>query len=304
MGGLFRINTNVQATFAQRQLHRSSADLDRAQERLSSGLRINTAADDAAGLAISEKLSMAGRGLSQAQDNAQDGISVLQTAEGGLESIGDDLQRMRELAVQAANDSLTDDDRALIQTEIDQLVDEIDRTASTVQFNQRQLLKNDFTTVDESGAAQEGEGPSSLSFHVGANRDEVITVTAEDDIRTATADSLDVRGLATPEDNDDAEGVLQSREGAESAIETISEAINDISETRANIGAVQNRLEGAVDFLQIQYENTEASESAIRDADVAEEAVNQTRANILTQAGTSVLGQAQQTPQMALQLLQ
>ncbi len=299
MGGLFRINTNVQATFSQRQLHRSSADLDRAQERLSSGLRINVAADDAAGLAIAEKLEMAGRGLSQAQDNAQDGISVLQTAEGGLESIGDDLQRMRELAVQAANDSLTDDDRELIQTEISQLVDEIDRTASTVQFNQRQLLTNEFTTVDESGEAQEGEGPGSLSFHIGANRDEVITVDVEDDIQTATATALGIRDADTGEPVS-----VETRELAESTIQTVSEAINEVSESRANIGAVQNRLEGAVDFLQIQYENTEASESAIRDADIAEEAVNQTRANILTQAGTSVLGQAQQTPQMALQLLQ
>ncbi len=297
MGGMFRINTNVQATFAQRQLHRSSADLDQAQERLSSGLRINTAADDAAGLAIAEKLTMAGRGLDQAQANSQDGISVLQTAEGGLESIGDDLQRMRELAVQAANDSLTDDDRELIQTEIDQLVDEIDRTASTVQFNQRQLLTNQFGEIDESGGLDE-TGDASITFHVGANRDETITVVMGEgqDIQTATADALDVRNIA---DND----VVETRDGAESAIQTISEAINEVSETRANIGAVQNRLEGAVDFLQIQGENTEASESAIRDADVAAEAVNQTRANILTQAGTSVLAQAQQSPQMALQLL-
>ncbi len=296
MGGMFRINTNVQATFAQRQLHRSSGDLDQAQERLSSGLRINVAADDAAGLAIAEKLSMAGRGLDQAQSNAQDGISVLQTAEGGLESIGDDLQRMRELAVQAANDSLTDDDRELIQTEISQLVDEVDRTASTVQFNQRQLLTNQFGEVDEAGRATAGE--ASLTFHIGANRDETITVAMGDGqaIQTATSQALGIRV-------DDAPISVESREGAESAIETVTQAINEVSETRANIGAVQNRLEGAVDFLQIQGENTEASESAIRDADIAAEAVNQTRANILTQAGTSVLAQAQQTPQMALQLL-
>ncbi len=297
MGSLFRINNNVQATFAQRQLNNSSSQLTKAQQRLSSGMRINTAADDAAGLAISEKMRMAKRGLAQAQSNAQDGISVLQTAEGGLDSVNSKLQRIRELSIQAANDSLTKSDRKKIQTEVDQLVDEIDRTASTVQFNNRQLLKNKFGTVGDSGSSL-GTGDASLTFHVGSNRDEVVTVTT-DDIATTTSYSLGVRTSTGTANQIE----VTSQTLAESAVQIATQAINSVSTRRANIGAVQNRLEGAVDFLEIQSENTQASESRIRDANVAKEAVNQTRANILMQAGTSVLGQAQQTPQLALQLL-
>ena len=295
MGAMFRINNNLAATFAQRQLNLSSNDLDQAQQRLASGLRINVAADDAAGLAISERMRTAQRGLNQAESNAQDGISVLQTAEGGLESINDNLQRVRELAVQAANDSLTDSDRKLIQVEVNELVEEIDRTASTVQFNNRQLLTNEFSTVDESGTA-EMDGQASLNFHIGANRNEIITITV-DDIQTATADALSMR------DEDGNVIEVTSHDLAESAIQIATEAIDRVSSSRASIGGVQNRLEGAVEFLQIQQENTQASESRIRDADIAEEAVARTRAQILTQAGTSVLSQAQQTPQQALQLL-
>ncbi len=297
MGSLFRINNNVQATFAQRQLNNSSSQLSQSQQRLSSGLRINTAADDAAGLAISEKMRMAKRGLGQAQANAQDGISVLQTAEGGLDSVNTKLQRIRELSVQAANDSLTKSDRKKIQTEVDQLVDEVDRTASTVQFNNRQLLKNKFGTVGDSGSSL-GTGDASLTFHVGSNRDEVVTVTT-DDIATTTSYSLGVRTSTGTANQIE----VTSQTLAESAVQIATQAINSVSTRRANIGAVQNRLEGAVDFLEIQSENTQAAESRIRDANVAKEAVNQTRANILMQAGTAVLGQAQQTPQLALQLL-
>ena len=294
MSSLFRINSNVSATFAQRQLTSSNRDLDQASERLSSGMRINSAADDAAGLAVSEKLRTAQRGLAQSERNAQDGISVLQTAEGGLETVNRNLQRIRELAVQSANDSLTDDDRELLQNEVDQLVEEIDRAASSVQFNNRQLLKNKFGTVATDGTTEPGDG--SLVFHVGANRDEVLTITT-DDIQTATGEALSVRG-------EDGEALsLETRELAESAIQITTEAIDDISTMRASIGAVQNRLESTVEFLQIQQENTEASESRIRDADLAQEAVERTRSNILLQAGTSMLAQANQTPQLALQLL-
>jgi len=297
MGSLFRINNNLAATFAQRQLSMSSNDINQAQERLASGLRINSAADDAAGLAISEKLRTAQRGLNQAEANAQDGISVLQTAEGGLSSINDKLQRVRELSVQAANDSLTGDDRALIQEEVNELVDEIDRTASSVQFNNRQLLKNEFATVDEAGSVDSTTSTGSLTFHIGANRNETLTLDTSD-IATTTSNTLGVRDSSTS-------GAIQvtTQQLAESAIEIATKAINSISSTRASIGAVQNRLEGAIEFLQIQQENTQASESRIRDADVASEAVARTRASILMQAGTSVLAQAQQTPQLALQLL-
>ena len=325
MSQLFRIQNNIAAQFAQRQLNRSDDTLNEAQERLSSGYRINTASDDAAGLAISERLRMADRGLDQAERNAQDAISVLQTAEGGLETIGQNLQRMRELAVQASNDSLTWDDRKLIQTEVEQLVEEIDRSASSVQFNQRQLLKNDFGTVDAAGETRDGAG--SLVFHVGANRDEVLEITTED-LRTMTSVSL---GLRLDEDFDEiieypggdleddqgpddmyrtislyrvsADEGHYSREMAESAIQRITEAIDMVSESRARIGAVQNRVESTIDFLQLQQENTQASESRIRDADLAEESVRRTQSDILMQAGTSVLAQANQQPQLALQLL-
>lgn len=293
---LFRINNNLSATFAQNQLTQANRSLNQANERLSSGIRINTAADDAAGLAISEKLRQGLRGFSQAERNAQDGISVLQTAEGGLETINSNLQRVRELAIQAANDSLTDSDRELIQNEVDELVAEIDRTASTVQFNNKQLLKNGFGSISADGTANQ-DGASSLNFHVGANRGEVITVTT-DDISTTTAETLGVNGAS------DASAIQVTTQAlAESAIQATTAAIETVSSTRAQIGAVQNRLEGTIDFLQIQQENTQASESRIRDADIAEEAVARTRANILTQAGTSVLAQSQQTPQLALQLL-
>ncbi len=313
MSSLFRINNNVAATFAQRQLTNTNRQLSEAQERLASGLRINSAADDAAGLAVSEKLRMANRGLSQAESNAQDGISVLQTAEGGLESVGSKLQRIRELAIQAANDSLTNEDRELLQTEVDQLVQEIDRSASSVQFNNRQLLKNDFGTVSASGGTIEGKG--SLVFHVGANRSEVLRITT-DELVTTTADTLGLRSSTAQVVNSSGDKVsvdvdttmstainLRTREAAESAVEQVTKAINSVSTRRAKIGAVQNRLEGTIDFLQLQQENTQASESRIRDADLAKEAVKRTRANILMQAGTSVLSQANQTPQLALQLL-
>ncbi len=294
MGGLFRINTNTQATFIERQLYRNTRRLDRAQERLASGFRINRAADDAAGLAISEKLRMAERGLNQAQDNAQDGISLLQTAEGGMEAVSEDLQRIRELSLQAANDSLTDSDRELIQAEINQLVQEIDRTASTVQFNQRQLLKNDFGTVDAGGRAQE-DGTASLAFHIGANRNEIIKVTT-DELGTTTTRSLDLRANEDPLS-------VSTREAAESAVEVASRAINQVSRQRANVGALQNRLESAVDFLKIQEENTQRADSRIRDADIARETMNMTRAQILVQAGTSLLAQAQELPRTVLQIL-
>lgn len=305
MSSLFRINNNVPATFAQRQLTGSNRTLNEANERLSSGKRINSAADDAAGLAISEKLRQGIRGLAQAEKNAQDGISVIQTAEGGMSNMTEKLQRVRELAIQAANDSLTDQDRKLIQNEVDQLVSEMDRTASTVQFNNRQLLKNDFGTVQADGTTSVGTG--SLVFHTGSNRDEIIKVST-DDVATTTAGTLGVRvdnGSITadaPTPNTSAIQVT-TQELAESAIEATTKAIDSLSTRRARLGAVQNRLEGTVDFLQVQQENVQASESRIRDADIAGESVKRTRANILLQAGTSVLSQANQTPQLALQLL-
>lgn len=304
MSSLFRINNNIAATFAQRQLTGSNRQLNEANERLSSGLRINSAADDAAGLAVSEKFRQGIRGLSQAEKNAQDGISVLQTAEGGMANMTEKLQRIRELAIQAANDSLTNADRQLLQNEVDELVEEMDRTASTVQFNNRQLLKNGFGTVSADGTTTLGK--QSLIFHTGANRDETITLTT-DDIATTTAFTLGMANARSTLLGGTQSGVsaiqITTQALAESAIQAATTAIDSLSTRRARVGAVQNRLEGTIDFLQIQQENLQASESRIRDADLASETVKRTRANILLQAGTSVLAQANQTPQLALQLL-
>ncbi len=296
MTELFRINNNPTANFAQRQLAITNRTLNEAQERLASGLRINSASDDAAGLAISERMRMAQRGMEQASDNAQDGLSIMQTAEGGLENIQEHLQRIRELAVQAANDSLTDNDRQLISAEVSQIIDEIDRSASSVQFNNRQLLKNDFGLMGSDGQLDQ-LGQGSLHFHVGPNRDDVIRVTRFD-LVTTTGVSLGLRDFET-----DTTFPVLTRELAESAIERTTIAIDAVSQRRAWVGAMQNRLEGVIRFLDIQKENNQAAESRIRDADIAEEAVKRTRASILMQAGTSVLQQANQTPQLALSLL-
>ena len=296
MSDLFRVNNNLPATFAQRQIALTNRSLNEAQERLASGLRINRAADDVAGLAISEKMRMAGRGMAQAHDNAQDGLSIMQTAESGLETVHEHLQRIRELAVQAANDSLTDNDRQLISAEIEQIINEIDRSASGVQFNNRQLLKNDFGLIGADGQVDQ-LGQGSLHFHVGPNRDDVIRVTRFD-LMTTTGVSLGLRDMET-----DVTFPVFTRELAESAIERTTIAIDLVSQRRAWVGALQNRLESVVSFLNTQMENNQAAESRIRDADIAEEAVKRTRANILMQAGTSVLQQANQTPSLALQLL-
>ncbi len=294
MSDFFRMRTNTAALFINRQIYQAEKGLRQAQERLSSGLRINSAADDAAGLAISERLRVASRGLSQAEKNAQDGISLLQTAEGGLASISQQLQRIRELAIQAANDSLTNSDRELIQKEIGELVDEIDRTSSSIQYNNRQLLKNDFGTVDYGGKASTGK--ASLVFHIGSNRGETLKITTNN-ISTTTSTSLGIR-IGGEKIN------ITSQQLAESAIEIATRAINSISARRARVGAVQNRLEGAIEFLQIQNENTMAAESRIRDADIAAESVKYTKNMILLQAGTAMLAQAISTQnQILLQLL-
>ncbi|MFP4687438.1 MAG: flagellin [bacterium] len=493
MGSFFRINNNLAATFAQRQLTATSREADVFREQLSSGLRINSAADDAAGLAVSEKMSTQQRGLSQAQRNIQDGISMLQTADGALDKIQDHLQRMRELAVQAANDSLTDADRRLVDQEVDQLIDEIDDMAERAQFNNRPLLVNGFEPEDivgkldpsgwpgppidaslsnrifnssfesweetwwstpeeapsewyidtpdvegEPGAVREqdivahgnnsvrvrdpGEldfsvmdvprftveegdeiqfgfsarlvtdeedegnldtdhpdaydpskqliqaqvvfldenfdpiddsapyvsfndigvfehfgpedgfrvdapedaveaairiytydysagpedvnrdiifdrfhavkgGHGELNYQTGANRGETVEIT-NDDLPTITAGTLGIGGLT-----------VRTRRDAQHSIEALTKAISKVSEARATIGAVQNRLEGTHEFSQIQEENTQASESRLRDADVAEATTNLTRNEILIQAGTSVLSQASVHPELALQLL-
>lgn len=259
-----RINTNVEAFNAHRNLEFTSTKLAKSMERLSSGLRINRAADDAAGLAISEKLRGQIGGLNQARRNVQDGISLVQTAEGSLTEVHSMLQRIRELAVQYQNGTLSTSDRAAISSEVSQLTDEIERIGTTAQFNNIRLLD---------GTATE------ISFQVGANDGEQISV------------SLVSLGSAV--------GTLT----ADSALSAIDAAIDAVSAQRATFGAVQNRLEHTYNNLSTYQENLTASESRIRDIDMAAEMVNFTKSTILQQAGTSMLAQAQQAPQAVLSLL-
>ncbi|MBE3574453.1 MAG: flagellin FliC [Firmicutes bacterium] len=272
------INQNIAAIDAHRNLVLTGMDMSKAMERLSSGLRINRAADDAAGLAISEKLRSQVRGLNQGIRNAQDGISLIQTAEGALNETHSILQRMRELAVQSANGTYTDSDRANIQAEFQQLQTEIQRIADQTQFNGMTLLNS--TTFSVSG----------IDFQVGANQNQVIN--AKIDIMTA--DSL---GIST------ATIAISTAASAQDAIVAIDSAIQLVSTNRANLGAVQNRLEHTIANLGVAAENLTASESRIRDADMGQEMVNFTRAQILQQAGTAMLAQANVAPQAVLQLL-
>lgn len=295
----FRVNTNIPAIFAQRQLSVNNRVLQTDLERLSSGLRINRAADDAAGLAISERFRSQINGLRQSSKNIQDGISLIQTVEGGIASISDQLQRLRTLSVQAANDTLTTSDRALIQLEFNQVLTEIDRQSSTVNFNSKVLLSGAYSAV----------GGTSLVIHVGANRTDTIGIT----LFTSSTKGLGVNGLKVNGVQTATTTLVSSiislgggvvqRRNAESAITLIGNAITKINGLRAQLGAAQNRLERTLNFVEIQTENQAAAESRIRDLDFSEEIVNFTKSQILQQAGTSALAQANVAPQSVLQLL-
>jgi flagellin len=264
-----RINSNVEAFNAHRNLIQSGSKLSKSMERLSSGYRINRAADDAAGLAISERLRGQTRGLAQAQRNAQDAVSLVQTAEGSLTEVHAMLQRVRELAVQYKNGSLSSNDRTSIQSEVNQLGSEIERIGTSAQFNGTNLLNS----------------ASTMTFQVGANDGEVITVST---ISLGAAVGSSYFSL--------------SAAGA-SDISEIDAAIAAVSQQRATFGAVQNRLEYALNNLATYQENLMASESRIRDVDMASEMVDFTKLQILQQAGTAMLAQANQAPQGVLSLL-
>src|SRR3954467_122143 len=264
-----RINTNVEAFNAHRQLVGTSDKLGKSMERLSSGYRINRAADDAAGLPITEKLRGQITGLDQAQRNAQDAISLVQTAEGSLTEVHAMLQRVRELAVQYKNGSLSAGDRQAIQSAVNMLASEIERIGSTAQFNGIQLL-NSLQTI---------------SFQVGAEDGEIITVST---ISLGTAASPTVYALNASNTTD---------------ISEIDAAIDTISAQRAQFGAVQNRLDHTLANLAIYQENLQSSESRIRDVDMAAEMVEFTKLQILQQSGTAMVAQANQLPQSVLQLL-
>jgi flagellin len=272
-----RIQNNVEAFNAHRQLTGTASKAAKAMEKLSSGYRINRAADDAAGLAISEKMRGQINGLAQAQRNAQDGVSLVQTAEGALNEVHSMLQRMRELRVQFGNDTLSTTDKAAIRAEAAQLQTEITNIRDNTQFNSVQLLRGAQATV---------------AFQVGANDSETITAkTGDINVGTAMAEVV----LPATSAGDVAFGNL--------TLDDIDKAITEISTIRSDFGAVQNRLEHRLNNLATYQENLVASESRIRDVDMASEMVNFTKLQILQQAGTSMLAQANQAPQGVLSLL-
>lgn len=274
-----QINTNIAALNAHRNLSNTQNDLSKSLEKLSSGLRINRAADDAAGLAISEGLRSQVNGLGVAARNAQDGISVIQTVEGALTEVHSILQRVRDLAVQAGNDSNNTDSRDAIKSEIDALGAELTRIADTTNFNGINLM----------GGGT--DAPASLTFQVGAG-----SIAAADQIAVDIVDFSALGGTI--------EGLtVDSAENARLSIESIDTQITAVSSARADLGAVQNRFESAINSLNVSRENLSAAESRIRDVDMASEMVNFTRSNILSQAGTAMLAQANQANQGVLQLL-
>jgi flagellin len=272
-----RIQNNVEAFNAHRQLTGTAAKAAKSMEKLSSGYRINRAADDAAGLAISEKMRAQIGGLQQAQRNAQDGVSLVQTAEGALNEVHSMLQRVRDLKVQYENGTLDTDDKAAIVAEVKQLASEITEIRGKTEFN-------GITLLDGAGGSA-----GTISFQVGANGGETISVTTKDVAGASGTGSVD--------------GVTSTSTWEALGLSDIDAAINNVSTIRADFGAVQNRLEHRLNNLSTYQENLVASESRIRDVDMAAEMVNFTKLQILQQAGTSMLAQANQAPQNVLSLL-
>ncbi|MDR2658861.1 MAG: flagellin [Spirochaetaceae bacterium] len=284
------INHNLSAMFADRSLKVTQNSLEKSMEKLSSGLRINRAGDDASGLAVSEKMRSQIRGLNRASANAADGISFIQTSEGYLQESEDIIQRVRELAVQSANGIYTAEDRMQIQVEVSQLIDEVDRIASHAQFNGLNMLTGRFAR-----STGENTVTGSMWFHIGANMDQREQVF----IGTMTAKGLGVRDAG-----DDSIISLETMDGANRAIGTLDGAIQIINKQRADLGAYQNRLEHAIRGIDIGAENLQASESRIRDTDMANQMVKYVTDQILSQAGTAMLAQANQRASSVLQLLQ
>jgi flagellin len=273
---IMRINNNLMAMNAHRQLKVNSSNQEKSLEKLSSGYRINRAGDDAAGLSISEKMRAQIRGLQKASSNAQDGISLIQTAEGALNETHEILQRMRELCVQAANDTNVDKDRSAIKLELNELSAEVTRIGQKTQFNTQTLLAGSLT-----GAV----------IQIGANKGETLTLSIGNMRATALTVASTNINVSTSAD-------------AQNSISLINAAINTVSSERAKLGAKQNRLEHTIKNLDTAAENLQASESRIRDVDMAKEMMAFTKNNILNQAATAMLAQANQAPQAVLQLLQ
>ncbi len=282
------INHNMSSINANNNLKFKTISLGKDMEKLSSGLRINRGGDDASGLAVSEKMRGQIRGLNQAEKNIQNGVSFIQATEGYLQETTDIVHRVRELAVQASNGIYSTEDRMQIQVEVSQLVDEVNRVASHAQFNGLNMLTGKFANP------QAGTGAVSMFFHVGANMDQREQVY----IGTMTAEALKLSNSGTKEFIS-----ISTPEKANQAIGTLDEALKRLNKQRADLGAYQNRFEMAQKGVSIASENLQAAESVIRDADMASEMVNFTRDNILVQAGTSMLAQANAKSQSVMQLL-
>ena len=283
------INHNLSAMYSQRSLGETTLSSSKNMEKLSSGMRINRAGDDASGLAVSEKMRSQIRGLNQAATNAQNGISFIQATEGYLQETQDIIQRVRELAVQSSNGIYSSEDRMQIQVEVSQLIAEVDRIASHAQFNGMNMITGRF-------ARETGENTvtGSMWFHIGANMDQRTRVY----IGTMTAKALGVRNVG-----DESIMTLETADSANRAIGTLDEALKKVNKQRADLGAYQNRLEYAVKGLHVGSENLQAAESRIRDTDMAKEMVDFTKNQILSQSGTAMLAQANQMTQGVLSLL-
>ena len=271
------VYNNVEASNAHRLLSNTNMQLSKSMERLSSGLRINRAADDAAGLAVSEGMRSQIRGMGVASRNAQDGVSMVQVADGALGVVGDMLQRVRDLAVQASNGTLTDAQRTNLDTEVQQIMTEIGKTGTDTEFNGLKILAGSVATAG-----------TAVTLQVGANASQSIAFT----ISTVSASDLGISGIA-----------VSSASAATAAIASLDSAISTITTSRANLGAIQNRLEHTINRLGITSENLQAAESRIRDADMASEMITFTKNQILQQSGTAMLAQANQAPQSVLSLL-
>lgn len=283
------INHNMSAINANNRLKFNDVQVTKSMEKLASGLRINRAGDDASGLAVSEKMRSQIRGLLQAEKNAENGISFIQTAEGYLQESQDLIQRIRELAIQSSNGIYSSEDRMMIQVEVSQLVDEIDRVASHAQFNGMNILTGRFANPATMGVVT-----ASMWFHIGANMDQrervyIGTMTAAG-LLLKNAGNNEIISISTPE--------LANR-----VIGTLDKALMKINKQRADLGGYQNRLEYTTQGLSIAAENLQAAESIIRDTNMASAMVEYVKNNILLQSGTAMLAQANQKPQSVLQLL-
>ncbi|MBF0187060.1 MAG: flagellin FliC [Magnetococcales bacterium] len=283
------INSNIAAMVAQRHLQGSTRSLNKTFQRLASGLRVNGSTDDAAGLSIATGLTAQVRGMNQAIRNTNDAISLIQVAEGAMDETQTALQRIRELAIQAANDTYTTSDRSDIWDEVNDLVSEINRIATSTKFNSKMLLNGAYSTSS-----------SGLRFQVGAEAGQTIRLTVDTVESSAIGMvSTDVWSVGTME----VAGNFSAQQKANSIVIMVDSALASVSDIRAGLGSAQNRLESTISSLANVSENTSAARSRIMDADIAMETSNLTRNSILQQAGTAILAQANQQPQLALLLL-